>query len=181
MNNIKRIAMLSTHGYFDPVPQLGQTDTGGQVVYVLELSKALGRKGYKVDIYTRWFDKSRKQIDPVPNHPNVRVIRIPAGPWEFIPKEYIYDVLPELSKNMIQFIKDNDLDYELFHGHYVDAGIVTLEVAKAFGKPAFFTAHSLGAWKQERMGGNPGEMEKKYRFAHRIKEEERIFKNVRAQ
>ena len=26
---VKRVAMLSTHGYFDPVPQLGRTDTGG--------------------------------------------------------------------------------------------------------------------------------------------------------
>jgi mannosylfructose-phosphate synthase len=178
--DIKRIAMLSTHGYFDPVPQLGQTDTGGQVVYVLELSKALARKGYKVDIYTRWFDKSRKQVDPVPDNPDVRVIRIPAGKWEFIPKEFIYDVLPELAKNMVDFIKENNLDYDLFHGHYVDAGIVTLDVAKALGKPAFFTAHSLGAWKQEDMGGDPKEMEKKFNFKKRISEETRIFNSVNA-
>ena len=177
---IKRIAMLSTHGYFDPVPQLGQTDTGGQVVYVLELSKALASKGYQVDIYTRWFDKSRKQVDPVPNNPNVRVVRIPAGPWEFIPKEFIYDVLPELSDNMIRFIQDNDLDYDLFHGHYVDAGIVTLDVAKAFNKPAFFTAHSLGAWKKDQMGGDPQEMEEKFNFQKRIDEEMRIFRSVNA-
>lgn len=177
---IKRIAMLSTHGYFDPVPQLGQTDTGGQVVYVLELSRALASIGYQVDIYTRWFDKSRKQVDPVPNNPNVRVIRIPAGPWEFIPKEYIYDVLPGLSDNMIQFIRNNELDYDLFHGHYVDAGIVTLDVAKAFNKPAFFTAHSLGAWKQDQMGGDPQEMEEKFNFKKRIDEEMRIFRSVNA-
>ncbi|MFW6095605.1 MAG: glycosyltransferase, partial [Bacteroidota bacterium] len=177
---INRIAMLSTHGYFDPVPQLGQTDTGGQVVYVLELSKALSRMGYKVDIYTRWFDKTRKQIDPVPKHPDVKVIRIPTGPWEFIPKENIYDVLPELANNMIDLIKEKNLDYDLFHGHYVDAGIVALDVAKAFDKPAFFTAHSLGAWKKEDMGGNPEEMEEKYNFKKRINEEIRIFKSVNA-
>lgn len=180
MNNIKRIAMLSTHGYFDPVPQLGQTDTGGQVVYVLELSKALARKGYHVDIYTRWFDKSRKQIDPVPDQPEVRIIRIPAGKWEFIPKEYIYEVLPELAENMIEFIQEQNLEYDLFHGHYVDAGIVTLDVAKSLNKPAYFTAHSLGAWKKEDMGGDPDEMEKKFNFTKRINEEKRIFKSVNA-
>lgn len=177
---IQRIAMLSTHGYFDPVPQLGQTDTGGQVVYVLELSKALAKKGYKVDIFTRWFDKDRKQIDPVPGHPDVRVIRIPAGNWEFIPKEFIYDVLPELSKNMIEFIKQNNLEYDLYHGHYVDAGIVTLDVARAFDKPAYFTAHSLGAWKKADMDGDPEELEKKYNFTKRINEEMRIFNSVNA-
>jgi len=173
--------MLSTHGYFDPVPQLGRTDTGGQVIYVLQLAKALSKHKIKVDIYTRWFDSSKRQIDPVPDYPGVRVIRIPAGPWEFIPKEEIYDVIPELVENMTGFIRGNRLYYHLFHGHYVDGGIVTLDVAKAFDKPAFFTAHSLGAWKREQMGGDPEQMEKKYKFSRRISEELRIFRSVKAQ
>jgi len=181
MSKIKSIAMLSTHGYFDPVPQLGRTDTGGQVVYVLELAKALAKAGYKTDIYTRWFDQSQAQVDPVPGNPDVRIIRIPAGPWEFIPKEFIYDVLPELAGNMVSFIKENDLDYDLYHGHYVDAGIVALDVARAMGKPVYFTAHSLGAWKRDQMGGDPAGMEKKFNFNHRISEEIRVFDNVNAQ
>ena len=175
------ICMLSTHGYADPVPQLGRTDTGGQVVYVLELAKALSKLGIRVDIYTRWFDKERRQIDPIPEHPDVRVVRIPAGPWEFIPKEEIYGVLPELARNMIAFIREHDLDYDLYHGHYVDAGVVTLKVARHFGRPAFFTAHSLGGWKREQLGGDPDEMEKKFRFKRRMADELRIFQNVTAQ
>ncbi len=178
---IKNICMLSTHGYFDPIPQLGRTDTGGQVVYVIELAKALSKHNTKVDIYTRWFDSSKKQIDPVPDYPDVRIIRIHSGPWEFLPKEEIYRSLPELTENMIAFIKKNKLSYDLFHGHYVDAGIVTLDVAMGFHKPAFFTAHSLGAWKRERMAGDPEAMEKKYKFKHRLAEELRIFKSVKAQ
>lgn len=177
----KNIALLSTHGYFDPVPKLGRTDTGGQVVYVLEMAKSIARHGIKVDIYTRWFEKEKLQIDPVPGHPNVRVIRIPAGDWEFRPKEFIYELLPELSANIVQFIKENELDYDLYHGHYVDGGIVTLNVAKAFNKPAYFTAHSLGAWKQDQMGGDPDEMEAKFNFKHRISEELRVFKAVKGQ
>jgi mannosylfructose-phosphate synthase len=173
--------MLSTHGYFDPVPQLGRTDTGGQVVYVLQLAKALATHGIKVDIHTRWFDRDKSQIDPVPDNADVRVIRIPAGPWEFIPKEEIYNVLPELAGNMTAFIREQNLDYDLFHGHYVDAGIVTLDVAGALDRPAFFTAHSLGAWKKEQMAGDPAEMEMKFRFSHRISEELRIFRSVVAQ
>ena len=183
MKEIKSIAMLSTHGYFDPVPQLGQTDTGGQVVYVLELSKALTRLGYKVDIFTRWFDPQRKQIDPVPGVENLNVIRIPAGEWKFVIKEQIYDLLPELSANMIDFVKKQGIEYDLYHGHYVDAGLVTIDVAKHFGKPAFFTAHSLGAWKKERMKdeGTEEELERKYNFSRRIKEEYKVFENVVAQ
>lgn len=171
----KHIAMLSTHGYFDPKPMLGETDTGGQVLYVLELSKALAKKGIKVDIFTRWFDKERRQIDPLPAYPDVRVIRIPAGPWEFVIKEEIYSLLPELSGNLAGYIRDHNLEYDLFHGHYVDAGLVTIDLARTFRKPAFFTAHSLGAWKKERMGGDPLEMDRQYNFTHRIAEEKRIY------
>lgn len=180
-SSIQSICMLSTHGYFDPIPQLGRTDTGGQVVYVLQVARALAKRKLKVDIYTRWFERAKKQIDPVPHSQGVRVIRIPSGPWEFIPKEKIYSVLPKLAENMAAFIRENNLSYDLFHGHYVDAGIVTLDVAGAFGRPAFFTAHSLGAWKREQMGGDPQAMEKKYNFNHRISEELRIFKSVKAQ
>ena len=178
---IGSIAHLSTHGYVDPVPQLGRTDTGGQVVYVLQLAKALSTLGIRVDIYTRWFDRSKRQIDSLPDHPEVRVVRIPAGPWTFIPKETIYDVLPELAENMVQFIRGRDLSYDLFHGHYVDAGIVTLDVAKALERPAFFTAHSIGAWKREQMGGDPEEMERKFNFERRIADELHIFQSVAAQ
>ena len=175
---IGSICMLSTHGYFDAVPQLGRTDTGGQVVYVLEVAKALGRRGHRVDIYTRWFDPAKGQIEPVPGAPNVRIVRVRSGPWEFIPKEQIYDVLPELSRGMVEIIQTERPQYDLFHGHYVDAGIVTLDVARALERPAIFTPHSLGAWKREEMGGDAEEMERVFRFSHRIAEELRVFKSV---
>jgi mannosylfructose-phosphate synthase len=177
-STIQQIAMLSTHGYFDPVPHLGRTDTGGQVVYVLELAKALSTLQVHVDIFTRWFDHRKEQIDPVPDNPRVRIIRIPAGSWNFIPKEDIYDILPELTDNMIEFIKGKNLNYDLFHGHYVDGGVVTVDVARLLNKPSFFTPHSLGAWKRDRMKGDPREMEKKFKFKHRISEELRVFQAV---
>ena len=38
--------------------------------------------------------------------------------------------MPELADNMVKFIRDNQLEYDLYNGHYVDAGIVALDVAK---------------------------------------------------
>jgi mannosylfructose-phosphate synthase len=178
---INCISMLSTHGYFDAEPQLGRTDTGGQVVYVLELSKALSKRGIAVDIYTRWFDESKQVIESVPYFSNLRIIRISAGPWEFIPKEELYEFLPTLAKNMIDFIQKNRLDYDLFHGHYVDAGVVAVHVAKTFHRPVFFTSHSLGAWKRQLMNGFSKKMEEKYRFEQRIKEELKVFQAVNGQ
>lgn len=179
--DIKHICMLSTHGYFDPIPELGKTDTGGQVLYVLQLARALNGLGYQTDIFTRWFDRSKEQIEPLPDCSGVRVIRIPAGGWKFIPKEFIYPVLDELTENMVRFMVQQNLSYDLFHGHYVDAGIVGLQVALRFSKPCFFTAHSLGAWKKQRIGGNEKEMDIIFNFPHRIREERRIFGQVNAQ
>ena len=36
------ILMISTHGYVGAEPELGRPDTGGQVVFVLELAKRFG-------------------------------------------------------------------------------------------------------------------------------------------
>jgi mannosylfructose-phosphate synthase len=179
--DLKHICMVSTHGYFDPEPQLGRTDTGGQVVFVLELSKAMATHGLKVDIVTRWFDQDKPQIDPLPDCKDVRVIRIHSDGWRFIRKEDIYGTLPELKQQLIAFIKEQSLTYDIFHGHYVDGGIVAVDVAQQLDKPSFFTAHSLGAWKKARMGGDPTEMEELYHFKHRISEEKRVFRSVVAQ
>ena len=104
---IKRIAMLTVHGYVSSYPTLGKTDTGGQVTYVLELSKALAKKGIKVDIYTRQFQK-RTSIEKVCR--NVRIIRMPCGGQKFIPKEHLLPFLDTFAKNMYNFIKSMNLN-----------------------------------------------------------------------
>ena len=79
---LPRIAMVSTHGYVAAQPPLGAADTGGQVVYVLELSKKLALLGYQVDIWTRRFE-DQPEIEPVSDR--VRIIRMPCGGYGFLP------------------------------------------------------------------------------------------------
>src|SRR5574339_248817 len=83
---LQRIAMVSTHGYVAANPPLGAADTGGQVVYVLELSKKLAQLGYEVDISTRRFE-DQPELEPVAEQ--VRIVRMPCGGREFISKEYL--------------------------------------------------------------------------------------------
>ncbi|MFY9115175.1 MAG: glycosyltransferase [Dethiobacteria bacterium] len=173
---MKRIAMLSTHGYFDPKPILGATDTGGQVVYVLELAKALARRGgYKVDIFTRNFE-GRLPEENV--NEDVRVVRIPAGSDEFIRKEELLPVLDELADNMARYIDKNGFKYDIYHSHYWDAGYVAMKVAEKKGQWFVHTSHSLGAWKQERFKDVPG-AEELFRFEERIAQEKVIFSKAR--
>ena len=53
---MKKVLMLSLHGYVAAEPELGKPDTGGQVVYVLELANRFSRLGVKVDLVTRGFE-----------------------------------------------------------------------------------------------------------------------------
>jgi mannosylfructose-phosphate synthase len=170
--------MMSVHGYFDPEPILGATDTGGQVTYVLELSKHLAALGMKVDIFTRRFG-DRSEVAPVNDH--VRVIRIPCGDDQFIRKEDLFPHLDEFVDNMADYITKNALNYQLLHAHYWDAGFAAMKLAEKLDKIFIYTAHSLGAWKKEQMGGPPDQMEKLFKFSERIHWENIIFRKATAQ
>jgi mannosylfructose-phosphate synthase len=176
MSKIKNIAHFSVHGYFDPEPILGRTDTGGQVTYVLELAKYLAQiDDIKVDIYTRQFE-GRETIAPV--NDRVRVVRLPCGSDKFIRKEDIFPHWDEFVDNTQKFFRDNGLSYEVLHGHYWDAGYVCMNLAERLGQPYFYTAHSLGAWKREQMGGDADEMEKLWKFEERVHWENILFRQA---
>lgn len=170
--------MLSIHGFIDPVPVLGATDTGGQVMYVLELSKALAGLGATIDIYTRLFEE-REETEPV--NARVRLIRIPCGGREFILKEDLLPHLDEFADNMTRYISSRDLRYDIIHSHYWDAGYVGMKIAERLRLPFIYTAHSLGAWKKEQMGGDPEAMERLFKYTQRIRWEKEIFRRATAQ
>ncbi len=169
--------MVSTHGYVAGVPPLGAADTGGQVVYVLELSKKLAQLGFAVDIWTRQFE-DQPQIDIV--NERVRVIRIPCGNREFIPKEYLVEHLAEWAENALRYIKAHDLNYRFFNSHYWDAGYATQRLADALDVPHIHTPHSLGLWKKQLMETDFPEdaanFDKKYNFSERIRQETHLYR-----
>jgi mannosylfructose-phosphate synthase len=169
--------MISTHGYVAADPPLGAPDTGGQVVFVLELSRKLAQLGYRVDIWTRRFEKQR-QIEVVDD--DVRIIRMNCGDREFIPKEYLYKKLPEWGENALRFIKGKGLEYEFINSHYWDAGLAGQHLAEVLDVPHIHTPHSLGVWKKYQMeqdsDSSAEEMEKQYNFSRRIHHETILFR-----
>lgn len=173
---LPRIAMISTHGYVAAKPPLGAADTGGQVVYVLELAKKLALLGYQVDIWTRRFEE-QDEIEPVANR--VRIIRIPCGGKAFRPKEYLCDSLPEWNEHALRFIKRHGLVYSFINSHYWDAGLAAQHLSNALGVPHVHTPHSLGLWKQRQMETDfpdgRDEFEKRYNFSRRIAEERQLY------
>lgn len=174
--NSPRIAMVSTHGYVAAQPPLGAADTGGQVVYVLELAKKLALLGYEVDLWTRRFE-DQFEIESVTDH--VRIIRMPCGGREFIGKEYLCNHLAEWSENALKFIRQHGLAYQFINSHYWDAGLAAEPLAAALGVPHVHTPHSLGLWKERQMVSDFPDsreaFEAKYNFARRIAEERRLY------
>jgi mannosylfructose-phosphate synthase len=168
--------MVSTHGYVAAVPPLGAADTGGQVVYVLELSKKLALLGYEVDIWTRRFE-AQPEIEPVGER--VRIIRMPCGGNEFLPKEYLCDHLAEWNEHALRFIARHGLNYKFINSHYWDAGLAAQHLATVLDVPHIHTPHSIGLWKQRQMEtdfpGCAAEFEKRYNFARRNTEERKLY------
>lgn len=173
---LPRIAMVSTHGYVAAVPPLGAADTGGQVVYVIELARKLALLGYEVDIWTRRFD-DQPELELVDER--VRVIRMPCGGPDFLPKEYLCDALPEWNEHALRFIRRHHLNYVFFNSHYWDAGLAAQYLATVLGVPHVHTPHSLGLWKQRQMErdfpAGKVEFERRYNFSRRIQEERRLY------
>ena len=172
-----RIAMVSTHGYVAANPPLGAADTGGQVVYVIELSKKLAQLGYDVDIWTRRFE-NQPEIDEVDSR--VRVIRARCGGREFIPKEYLCRELLEWSENALRHIRKHRLKYTFINSHYWDAGVAAQRLAEALTVPHIHTPHSLGMWKKRQMETDYPErkdkFEKEFNFTERIKNETILYR-----
>jgi mannosylfructose-phosphate synthase len=175
-SSLPRIAMVSTHGYVAANPPLGAADTGGQVVYVLELSKKLAQLGYEVDIWTRRFE-DQPELEAVADQ--VRIIRMPCGGKQFIPKEYLSQKLPQWSENALRLINRYGLKYEFINSHYWDAGVAGRGVSETLNVPHVHTPHSLGLWKKRQMESDyPGDsikFEKQYNFTERIHQERTLY------
>ena len=174
----RRIAMISTHGYVAANPPLGAADTGGQVVYVLEISKKLAQLGYEADIWTRRFEE-QAEIEQVSE--GVRIIRMPCGGSDFIPKEYLYLTLNAWVSNALRFIRQRGLNYEFINSHYWDAGVAGRDLAEELGVPHLHTPHSLGVWKKRQMetdfAHDAEKFEQLYNFSVRNREERVLYQD----
>jgi D-inositol-3-phosphate glycosyltransferase len=166
----KNILMLSIHG--DPATKIGSEEQGGQPIYIKDVCRLLSRH-YKIDVFTRRKSGSEEEI--VNLFPDVNVIRIKAGPTEFVPKEKIYLYLSEFFMNTIRWIEKHNKNYSLVHSHYWYSGSVALKIKDHLEIPMVHNCHSLGRVKYDVLN------ESKPDFADmRLLEEELILKRANA-
>ncbi len=136
----KKIAFISEHA--SPLCTLGSVDSGGQNVYVAELSEQLAQKGYSVDIFTR--RDNTNLAETVNWQPNIRVIHVNAGPPEFVAKEKLLNYMNEFTCSMVQYIQQNQITYNLVHANFFMSALVASHIKKRLGIPYVATFHALG-------------------------------------
>jgi D-inositol-3-phosphate glycosyltransferase len=166
----RNILMLSIHG--DPATKIGSEEQGGQPIYIKDVCRLLS-KHYKIDVFTRL--KNESEQEQVNLFPDVNIVRIKAGPVEFVPKEKIYLYLNEFFMNTIRWIEKHNKNYSLVHSHYWYSGSVALKLKDHLEIPMVHNCHSLGRVKYEVLN------EIKPDFADmRLLEEELILKRANA-
>ncbi|MEN8132408.1 MAG: HAD-IIB family hydrolase [Pseudomonadota bacterium] len=179
------LAMISVHGLIRGHDlELGRdADTGGQTQYVVELARSLGSRPEvgRIDLFTR------RIVDPVvsADYSNpveefgegTRIIRLDAGPREYIRKEELWDHLDSFADNILNYFREQSRIPDLIHSHYADAGYVGGRIASRLGVHLVHTGHSLGRVKRRRLlatGMKREQIESRYHMTRRIEAEEDI-------
>eukprot|EP00871_Galdieria_phlegrea_P001831 jgi/Galph1/2649/GphlegSOOS_G1283.1 len=184
-----KIALLSVHGLVRAENvELGRDpDTGGQIVYVLELAKDLAYMDCVewVQVWTKSIKDDRispeygEKVEPlVKDLPLEKacIVRIPAaGSESYIPKEFLWDQLDIMVDSIVQYaIVENHVP-DIIHSHYADAGYVASKVCNILQCLHTHVGHSLGRTKLlalEASGMSTEAIEQLYQMARRIESEE---------
>jgi len=178
------IALFSVHGLIRGNEiELGRdADTGGQVTYVVELARELGKlqQVERVDLFTRQIFDSRVSDDYAQPSEQLSerafIIRLPFGPKRYLRKEVLWPHLESLVDKSIQHFRRLGRVPNFIHGHYADAGYVGAMLANLLEVPFVFTGHSLGRVKRARLlekGLSEEKIEEEYHMGYRIEAEER--------
>ncbi len=150
------IGFLNPQGNFDSGNShiTKHPDFGGQLIYVKQVAIAIAQKGHKVDILTRQiidpeWPEFAEAFDTYSGVDNVRIIRLPAGPKEFLPKELLWPhLVNDWVPNILKFYQQQGGLPDAMTAHYSDGGLCGVLIEEETGIPFTFTAHSLWInWK----------------------------------
>ncbi len=147
-----RVAMLSVHT--SPLDQPGTGDAGGMNVYVLELARALAHRGAEVEIFTR--ATSSSQPVSVDVQPGIRVVHVPAGPFEGLDKNDLPGQLCAFTAGVLRAEAHRPEGwYDVVHTHYWLSGQAGWLAAERWDVPLVHTMHTMARVKNANLA--PGD------------------------
>ena len=149
--NRQAIALISDHA--DPAAEIGLEEAGGQNVYVRHVGETLASLGWQVDMFTR---KVRAEDPVIVQHsPYCRTIRLHAGAETYIPRDKLFEHMPEFVNSFQTFQRTQGFNYPLIHTNYWLSAWVGLELQKTSAIQLVHTYHSLGAVKYQSLAEIP--------------------------
>ncbi len=148
----RRIAMISEHA--SPLATLGGVDAGGQNVYVAQLARHLAASGDRVDVFTRRDDPDLPDV--VEWLPGVRVVHVPAGPAEPLPKEQLLPHMGAFTSWLLRELTRRGRRYDLVHANFFMSALVAADVKRALEIPFVVTFHALGRVRRQYQGPDDG-------------------------
>lgn len=177
------ICLISVHGLIRGTDlELGRdADTGGQVLYVVELAQALAKRDEvaRVDLITRRIEADN--VDAVYAQAEeslgegAQIVRIPCGGQGYLAKEQLWEHLDSFADNLIEHYQQGENLPDIVHSHYADAGYVGSRLSHVIDVPLIHTGHSLGRVKRRRLlatGLDSRRIEERYNISRRVEAEE---------
>lgn len=151
------ILMITNHGIhqWDVIP--GLPDTGGQNVFVNQMTDAMTHLGFRVTIVNRGGYPHPKTgnihsgLDYRDEHQ--RILYIEDSKKEFVRKEDMDEQIPELTDFLFDFLGGQSADISLIISHYWDAAKIGTLLNERIPKKLkhVWIPHSVGALKKRNM------------------------------
>ena len=138
-----KILIISYHTC--PENKLGSKDSGGLNIYLHEISNELGTRGHSVDIFTREHD-IRDPLEIEINN-NSKVIHLNAGDLAE-EKHQMHNYIDLFTSNLINYIDEQNLQYDLIYSNYWMSGIVGELISEKLKIPHIITFHTMGLTKR---------------------------------
>jgi phosphoheptose isomerase len=76
--------------------------------------------------------------------PGVRIVHVEAGKKTIIAKENLLPLMPDFTKNTLNFIHTQSISYDLIHANFFMSALVAADLKKILGIPFVVTFHALG-------------------------------------
>jgi D-inositol-3-phosphate glycosyltransferase len=162
-----KIAIVSEHA--SPLALIGGVDSGGQNIYVAHVAKQLARVGHEVDVFTRHDSLLMPRI--VHWRKNLRVVHVPAGPAQFVPKEQLLDHMDAFGEWMGEFFTCEERSYDVVHANFFMSGWAALRAAQAVHFPLVTTFHALGLVRRRHQGASDGFPDERFAIENRLMRE----------
>jgi mannosylfructose-phosphate synthase len=175
------ILMITNHGLHSWKVVPGLPDTGGQNIFVNEMSDSLAKLGHQVTIVNRGgfpdpvTGEERRGIHYKSDRQ--RILYLEDGLPEFVRKEDMDDRIPYLVQELKTQLEEESARVDLIVSHYWDGAKLGIEYNKALTQPAphIWIPHSLGAIKKSNL---PPEQWIGLRLTERISIEKDLVKEL---